>query len=157
VRAVARTWPLRGLTATREGRLAVIIVVAGVLVVGLRLADVVAAHKADDMSDDIRRSLRTQLSPLTDDEIATFGAGSSEPGSSEPGSSEGGGTGAVEAAAQRALRHHTARLLAIGASDDAAPPLVLVVETGWGWQARCIRAELRGHGTVLTTVRRSHC
>jgi hypothetical protein len=151
VRAVARTWPLRGLTATREGRLAVIIVVAGVLVVGLRTADVVAAHKADDMADDIRRSLRTELSPLPDDAIAAFGVGSSESGS------ESGGTGAVEAAAERALRHHTARLLAIGASDDTAPPLVLVVETGWGWQARCIRAELRGHGTVLTTVRRSHC
>lgn len=145
---MARTWPLRGLTATREGRLAVIIVVAGVLVVGLRLADVVAAHKADDMADEIRLSLRTELSPLADEDITAFGT------RSDSGSD---GTGAVEAAAERALRHRTARLLAIGASDDTAPPLVLVVETGWGWQARCIRTELRGHGTVLTTVRRSHC
>jgi hypothetical protein len=156
VRAVARTWPLRGLTATKEGRLAVIIVVAGVLVVGLRLADVVAAHKADDMADDIRRSLRTELGPLPDATIAAFGTESSgSAGSSE--SSAGAGANPVEQATERALRHHTARLLAIGASDDTAPPLVLVVETGWGWQARCIRAELKGHGTVLTTVRRSHC
>jgi hypothetical protein len=138
---VARTWPLRGLTDTKEGRLAVIVVVAGVLVVGLRLADVIAAHKADDMADDVRRELRTELGPLPDDELAAFGVDSST----------------VEQAAERALRHQPARLLAIGASEDTAPPLVLVVETGWAWQARCIRAELRGHGTVLTEVRRSHC
>jgi hypothetical protein len=143
---VARTWPLRGLTESREGRLAIIIVVGGILVVGLRLLDVVAAHKADDAADDIRRSLRTELSPLSDDQLAAFGADDEN----APGT-------VIESAAQRALDHRPARLLAIGASEDTAPPVVLVVETGWAWQARCIRAELRGHNTVLTEVRRSHC
>ena len=132
---------MRGLTDTKEGRLAIIIVVAGVLVVGLRLADMIATHKADDAADDVRRALRTELHPLPDDELAAFAADGS----------------AVEDAAERALRHQPARLLAVGAAEDTAPPVVLVVETGWGWQARCIRAELRGHGTVLTEVRRSHC
>jgi hypothetical protein len=138
---VAPRWPLRGLTDTKEGRLAIIIVVAGVLVVGLRLADVVATHRADAAADDVRRALRTELRPVPDDELAAFGDDSS----------------GVEDAAARALRHQPARLLAVGAAEDTTPPVVLVVETGWGWQARCIRAELRGHGTVLTEVRRSHC
>jgi hypothetical protein len=143
---VTRTWPLRGLTETREGRLAIIIVVGGVLVVGLRLADVIAAHRADDAADDVRRALRTELSSLSDEQIATFTADESD-----------GADGVVENAAERALDHRPARLLAIGATEDTSPPLVLVIETGWAWQARCIRAELRGHGTVLTEVRRSHC
>ena len=136
-----RTWPLRGLTDTREGRLAIIIVVAGVLVVGLRLADVVATHKADDAADDVRRALRTELRPLPDDELVTFASDSSP----------------VQDAAERAVRHQPARLLAIGAPEDTAPPVAVVVETGWAWQARCVRAELRGHGTVITEVRRSPC
>jgi hypothetical protein len=143
---VTRTWPLRGLTDTKEGRLAVIVVVTGLLVVGLRLADVVATHKADDAADAVRESLRTELRPLPDDDLTAFAADS----------------GPVEVATERALRGQPARLLALGAGEDedtpsSVVPVVLVVETGWAWQARCIRAVLQGHGTVLTEVRRSHC
>jgi hypothetical protein len=143
---VTRTWPLRGLTDTKEGRLAIIIVVGGLLVVGLRLADVVATRRADAAADDVRQALRTELRPLPDDDLTEFAA------DSEP----------VAAATERALRDQPARLLALGTGEDedtpsSIVPVVLVIETGWAWQARCIRAELQGHGTVLTEVRRSHC
>jgi len=140
------TRPLRGLTDTKEGRLAIIIVVSGLLVVGLRLADVVATRKADDAADSVRQALRTELRPLPDDDVTGFAADS----------------GPVEDATERALRDQPARLLALGTGEDedtasSIVPVVLVIETGWGWQARCIRAVLQGHGTVLTEVRHSHC
>ena len=143
---MTRTWRLRGLTDTKEGRLAIILVVGGLLVVGLRLADVVATHKADDAADAVRQALRTELRPLPDEDLTGFAVDS----------------GPVTDATERALRGQPARLLALGTGDEEdtpspVVPVVIVVETGWGWQARCIRAEVQGRGTVLTDVRRSHC
>ena len=31
------------------------------------------------------------------------------------------------------------------------------VQSGWGWQIRCVEAELRGGATVLTYVRSQPC
>jgi hypothetical protein len=61
----------------------------------------------------------------------------------------------VEAAAQRALAGEPARLVRIDQPDD--DEVVIAVETSWGWQLRCVEAELRGGGTVLTDPRTGPC
>ena len=43
-------------------------------------------------------------------------------------------------------------------TPELAPDEVVVaVQSGWGWQIRCVEAELRGDATVLTYVRSRPC
>jgi hypothetical protein len=35
--------------------------------------------------------------------------------------------------------------------------VLVAAQAGWGWQIRCVEAELRGNATVLTYVRSRPC
>jgi hypothetical protein len=123
---------VRGITETKEGRLTVIVAVAGTLVVAAAFANVWMANGADGEADDIRRALRRGLTHVPDPVIEAF--------------PESGPT--IEAAVRRSLSDEPARLVRITRPDD--DEVVVAVESSWGWQLRCVEAELRGGGTVLT-------
>jgi hypothetical protein len=129
----------RGLTDTKEGRLAIIVVVGGLLVVGGAFANVLMANAADDHAGDIRRALRHDLSAVSDETISGY-----------PDTRE-----AIESAAARAVRDLPARV--VGSAQDEHGPVVVAVETRWGMQSRCVTAELRGDATVLTDVHHGDC
>ena len=130
---------VRGITETKEGRLTVIVAVAGTLLCVAAFANVWMANKADDEADRIRRALRGGLAPVQDTALDEF-----------PDSVPG-----IETAARRALADQPARLVRITRPDD--DEVVVAVETSWGWQLRCVEAELRGGGTVLTDPRTGPC
>jgi hypothetical protein len=130
---------VRGITETKEGRLTVIVTVAGTLLVAAAFANVWMANKADDEADRVRRALRGGLAPVQDTTLDEF-----------PDS-----VPVIEAAARRALADESARLVRISQPDD--DEVVVAVETSWGWQLRCVEAELRGGGTVLTDPRTGPC
>ena len=51
-------------------------------------------------------------------------------------------------------------VLNVGAGTGSYEPAdlqVVAVQAGWGWQVRCVEAELRGHATVLTYVSTRPC
>ena len=135
----ART-SLRGLSDTKEGRLTIIVIVSGSLLVATAFANVWLANAADDQAKDIRAALRTELGVVTDEQIAAY-----------PDSAE-----AIAG-------------VAIGALDDGEPgrlvridrpdrdEVVVHVEAGMAWQRRCVEAELRGGGTVLTHAATGPC
>ena len=129
---------VRGLTDTKEGRFVVIALVGGTLMIGVALGNVLMDGAADATADEVRDLLRRELSAVSDEAIAGY-----------PGSAD-----AIEAAAVDAVRGEPVRVLGtIGRDGD----VVVVVQAGWGWQVRCIEAELRGDATVLTYVRSQHC
>ena len=130
---------VRGITETKEGRLTVILVVGGTLLVAAAFANVWMANAADDEADQIRRALRGGLTSVSDQAIDDF-----------PESAP-----AIEGAAHRALADKPARLVRITQPDG--DEVVVAVETSWGWQLRCVEAELRGGGTVLTDPRTGPC
>jgi hypothetical protein len=130
---------VRGITETKEGRLTVIVAVAGTLLVTVAFANVWMANKADDEADRVRRALRGGLAAVPDAALDGF--------------PDSGPT--IEAAAHRALADEPARLVRIDQPDD--DEVVIAVETSWGWQLRCVEAELRGGGTVLTDPRTGPC
>jgi hypothetical protein len=132
----------RGLTESKDGRLAIIVALAGTVLVGASFVNVLGNNAADDAAERVRHGLRTELSELPDDAELTF------PVDGAP----------IEAAVAQALAMDGRRgqLVAIGRPDHRHMTVV-AVETGWTWWLRCIRAELRGQGTVLTRVAPGPC
>lgn len=124
---------VRGLTDTKEGRLTVIVVVGGTLLVAASFANVWMANNADAEADEVRRTLRRSLSAVPDEVLDDF-----------PDSGPD-----IERAAADALRGEPARVAGISQPDR--DEIVVAVESSWGWQLRCVSAELRGDGTVLTS------
>lgn len=129
-----------GLTETKEGRLTVIVALAGVFLVGTSFANVLGNNAADATAGDVRAALRDELAELPDDADLTF------PADAAP----------IEEAVDRALAGERGRLVAIGRPDHRRMTVV-AVETGWTWWVRCVRAELRGANTVLTRVAHGPC
>ncbi|MGH9112472.1 MAG: hypothetical protein ACRDZN_09300 [Acidimicrobiales bacterium] len=131
---------LRGLTDSKEGRLAIIVVVGGILLVGGTLANGGMSNAADDHAGDVRWALRHDLAAVSDETLAGY-----------PGSRD-----VIESAAERAVRDMPARLIGSVWRDDDEM-VVVAVETRWGLHSRCITAELRGSATVLTEVGHGSC
>jgi hypothetical protein len=130
---------IRGLTETKEGRLVVICLVGGSLMLAAALGNVAMADAADDTAADVRRALRRELAAVDDDTLAGY-----------PGTA-----GEIEAVAVDALVGEPARVLGVDRPDTDA--VVVAVQSGWAWQVRCVRAELRGDATVLTYVDSRPC
>ena len=130
---------IRGLTDTKEGRLVVIGLLGGSLMLAIALGNMAMAASADDTATNVRRSLRRELAVVDDDTLADYPASAGE----------------IEAVAVDALVGQPARVLGV---DQPEPDAVVVaVQSGWAWQVRCIRAELRGDATVLTYVDSHPC
>jgi hypothetical protein len=129
---------VRGLTDTKEGRFVVIALVGGTLMIGVALGNMLMDGAADATVHEVRDLLRRELSTVSDEAIAGY-----------PASAD-----AIEAAAVEAVRGEPVRVLGTTAHDG---DVVVAVQAGWGWQVRCIEAELRGDATVLTYVRSQHC
>jgi hypothetical protein len=130
---------LRGLTDTKEGRLVVIGVVGGILMLVATAGNMAMAAAADGTVDDVRRALRRDLSALSDETIDGY-----------PETAE-----SIERAADQALVDLPARVVGSASPDD--DEVVVAVQSGWGWQIRCVKAELRGDATVLTYVTARPC
>jgi hypothetical protein len=133
--AMGRTWAgLRGLGDTREGRLTIIVVVGGSLMVATAFGNVWLANAADDQARHIRATLRAELGGVTDEQIAAY------PDSAE--AIAGVAVGAIDDDGE------PGRLVRVDRPD--LDEVVVHVEAGMAWQRRCVEAELRGGGTVLT-------
>jgi hypothetical protein len=113
--------------------------VGGVLVVGGALANVAMNNAVDDRAEDIQRALRNDLVAVSDETLADY-----------PESRE-----SIESRAVEAVRDVPGRVVGSARRDD--DPVVVAVETRWGIQARCVTAELRGDGVVLTEVHGGGC
>ena len=112
----------------------------GVLVVGGTLANVVMSNSVDDRAEGIQRALRHDLVAVSDETLADY-----------PESRE-----SIESRAAEAVRDLPGRVVGSARPDDG-DPVIVAVETRWGIQARCVTAELRGGGTVLTEVHAGDC
>jgi hypothetical protein len=130
---------VHGLTETKEGRFVVIAVVAGTLMIGAAIGNLLMADAADSAADGVRAALRHELSTVSNAQIADY-----------PESAD-----AIEAVAAEALRGERGKLLGSAQIDEGE--VMVAVQSGWGWQIRCIEAELRGDATVLTYVRPRPC
>lgn len=130
--------PWRGLTETKEGRLVIIAVVGGTLMIAVALGNLAMAGAADATAEDVRHLLRDELAAVSDDDIAAF-----------PRTAE-----AIETIAVEAIAGEPARVLGSARRGDE---VVVAVQSGWAWQVRCIQAELRGDATVLTYVHSRPC
>jgi hypothetical protein len=129
-----------GLTETKEGRLAIIVVVGGVLVVGGTLANVAMNNVADDRAERIRAALRQDLVSVSDETLGDY-----------PDTRD-----SIESRAAGAVRDRPGRVVG-SARQDEGDPVIVAVETRWGIQVRCVTAELRGDATVLTEVHSGGC
>ena len=67
-----------GLTETREGRLVVICLVAGSLLLAAAAANIAMAGAADDAAQDVRRTLRRELSTVDDETLSAYPATATE-------------------------------------------------------------------------------
>jgi hypothetical protein len=130
---------IRGLTDTKEGRLVVICLVGGSLMLVVALGNMAMASAADDTAGEVRTALRGELAAVDDDTLAAYPQTAGE----------------IEAVAVDALVGQPARVLGVDRPEDDA--IVVAVQSGWAWQVRCIRAELRGDATVLTYVESRPC
>jgi hypothetical protein len=130
---------LQGLTETREGRFVVIAAVGGTLMIGIAIGNLVMAGAADSAADRVRDALRRELSTVSDEQIAGYPESASD----------------IEAVAADAVRDEPARLLGSAQVDEGE--VMVAVQSGWGWQIRCVEAELRGDAMVLTYVRPRPC
>jgi hypothetical protein len=130
---------VRGLTETKEGRLVVIALVGGTLMIAVALANLAMAGAADGTADDVRRLLRRELAAVPDEAISDF-----------PESAD-----TIESAAVEAIDDEPARVLGVAQPHEGE--VVVAVQSGWGWHVRCIEAELRGDAVVLTYVRSRPC
>lgn len=124
----------RRLSDTKEGRLAIIVVVGGTLLVALSIIDVWMANTADDQADRIRAVLRRELVDISDDTLGAF------PESAEQ----------VAEAAQEALTDGGVPGRVTRVDQPDRDEVVVSVDAGLGWHPRCVEAELRGGATVLT-------
>jgi hypothetical protein len=129
---------LRNLSDTKEGRLVIIAVVGGTLMIAASLGNLAMAGAADDTADEVRDLLRHELATVSDATIATY------PDSAEE----------IEAVATEAIEGESARLLG---STRRGEQVLVAAQAGWGWQVRCVEAEMRGNATVLTYVQSRPC
>jgi len=129
----------RGLTDTKEGRFVVIAIVAGTLMLVVALGNLVMAGAADSAADEVRTALRRDLAAVSDEMIDGY-----------PATRQ-----AIEDVAAEAVAGGTGRVLGSAQVDEHE--VVVAVQSGWGWQVRCVEAELRGDATVLTYVRSRPC
>ena len=129
----------RGLTDTKEGRLVVIALVGGTLMIAVAIGNLLAAGAADRAAESAREALRRDLSTVTDEMIAAYPASRS----------------AIEDLAVEAVADERARVL--GSSRVDEDEVAVAVESGFAWQVRCVEVELRGDATVLTYVRPRPC
>jgi hypothetical protein len=129
----------RGLTDTKEGRFVVIAIVAGTLMLVVALGNLVMAGAADSAADEVRTALRRDLAAVSDEMIDGY-----------PATRQ-----AIEDVAAEAVAAGPGRVLGSAQVDEHE--VVVAVQSGWGWQVRCVEAELRGDATVLTYVRSRPC
>jgi hypothetical protein len=135
------TAPTRaGLTDTKEGRLAIIVVIAGTILVVSAFANVLGNNAADTRARQVRAALREQLVGLSDAQALATPID----------------TKVIEGAVDRALAGHPGRMVAVGRPEHKRMTVV-AIETGWTWWPRCVHAELRGNHTVLTQVNNGTC
>jgi hypothetical protein len=114
--------------------------VGGILVVGGALANVAMNNAVDDRAGDIQRALRNDLVAVSDEALADY-----------PESRD-----SIESRAVEAVGDLPGGVVGSARRDDD-DPVVVAVETRWGIQARCVTAELRGDGVVLTEVHGGGC
>jgi hypothetical protein len=129
---------LRNLSETKEGRLVIIAVVGGTLMIAASLGNLAMASAADGTAGEVRDLLRHELSTVSDATLATY-----------PDSAD-----AIEALATEAIAGESAQVLG---STRRGDQVLVAVQAGWGWQIRCVEAEMRGDATVLTYVRSRPC
>lgn len=130
-----------GLADTREGRLTIIVVVGGTLLVALSILDVWMSNTADDEADDIRATLRRELAVVPDATLAAFPETADE----------------LAERARAALVDEGLPGRVVGVERPERGEVVVVVESGLAWHPRCVEAELRGDHTVLTQRRSRPC
>jgi hypothetical protein len=129
----------RGLTDTKEGRFVVIALVAGTLMLVVAIGNLIMAGAADSAADEVRTALRRDLAAVSDEMIEGY-----------PATRQ-----AIEDVAAEAVAGGPGRVLGSAQVDEHE--VVVAVQSGWGWQVRCVEAELRGDATVLTYVRSRPC
>ena len=129
----------RGLTDTKEGRFVVIAVVGGTLMLVVAVGNLMMAGAADSAADEVRTALRRDLAAVSDEMIEGY-----------PATRQ-----AIEDVAAEAVAGRPGRVLGSAQVDEHE--VVVAVQSGWGWQVRCVEAELRGDATVLTYVRSRPC
>jgi hypothetical protein len=129
----------RGLTDTKEGRFVVIALVGGTLMLVVAVGNLLMAGAADSAADEVRTALRRDLAAVSDEMIEGY-----------PATRQ-----AIEDVAAEAVAGGPGRVLGSAQVDEHE--VVVAVQSGWGWQVRCIEAELRGDATVLTYVRSRPC
>ena len=129
----------RGLTDTKEGRFVVIALVGGTLMLVAAVGNLMMAGAADSAADEVRAALRRELATVSDEMIEGY-----------PTTRQ-----AIEEVAAEAVAAEPGRVLGSSQVDDHE--VVVAVQSGWGWQVRCVEAELRGDATVLTYVRSRPC
>ena len=129
----------RGLTDTKEGRFVVIALVGGTLMLVVAAGNLMMALDADSAADEVRTALRRDLAAVSDEMIEGY-----------PATRQ-----AIEDVAAEAVAGGPGRVLGSAQVDEHE--VVVAVQSGWGWQVRCVEAELRGDATVLTYVRSRPC
>ncbi len=129
----------QGLTDTKEGRFVVIAVVGGTLMLAVAVGNLLMAGAAESAAEDVRVALRRDLAAVSDEMIEGY-----------PATRQ-----AVEAVATDAVAGRPGQVVGSAQLDDHE--VVVAVQSGWGWQIRCVEAELRGDATVLTYVRARPC
>ena len=129
----------RGLTDTKEGRFVVIALVAGTLMLVVAIGNLMMAGAADSAADEVRTALRRDLAAVSDEMIDGY-----------PATRQ-----AIEDVAAEAVAGGPGRVLGSAQVDEHE--VVVAVQSGWGWQVRCVEAELRGDATVLTYVESRPC
>ena len=115
-----------------------IALVGGTLMIAASLGNMALADAVDDTAREVRANLRRDLATVSDQAIADY-----------PHSAD-----AIESVAVESLAGVPARVLGTRADGDE---VVVAVQAGWGWQVRCVEAELRGDAMVLTYVRSRPC
>ena len=129
----------RGLTDTKEGRFVVIALVGGTLMLVVAAGNLMMAGAADSAAEDVRTALRRDLAAVSDEMIEGY-----------PATRQ-----AIEDVAAEAVAGGPGRVLGSAQVDEHE--VVVAVQSGWGWQVRCVEVELRGDATVLTYVRSRPC
>ena len=129
----------RGLTDTKEGRFVVIALVGGTLMLVVAAGNLMMAGAADSAAEEVRTALRRELAVVSDEMIEGY-----------PATRQ-----AIEDVAAEAVAGGPGRVLGSAQVDEHE--VVVAVQSGWGWQVRCVEAELRGDATVLTYVRSRPC
>lgn len=116
-----------------------IALVGGTLMIAASVGNMALADAADDTAREVRTILRREMAAVPDEAIADY-----------PRSAD-----AIETVAVEGLAGVPARVL--GSRADGDDVVVVAVQSGWGWQVRCVEAELRGDATVLTYARSRPC